>query len=282
MTSAARQLHLTPAAVSGVVKRVEESLGVRLFDRTTRSVQPTEEGLVLLEGCQDVVERWERALEDTSATTSTPNKRLGGTVHVSAPTDTSYQVVGPVVLTLAKAHPDLQVVVHPTDTLQHMHREAIDIAIRYGELPDSDLAAHHLADYPSILVASPSYTAERGWPTSLDDLSNHQTITLQLSNAPAMSWTLRPRRYGRNQQERQGPDSQHRPVTLRTPLCGDGFLARQWAIQGNGIVLKSLIDVIDDLESDRLHQVLPGVIGPAMPIHAVFPSRRHQPARVRT
>ncbi|MEZ4302319.1 MAG: LysR family transcriptional regulator, partial [Polyangiaceae bacterium] len=63
MTMAARQLHLTPAAVSAVVKRVEESIGVRLFERTTRSIQPTDEGLVVLQGCKDMVHRWQRTLE---------------------------------------------------------------------------------------------------------------------------------------------------------------------------------------------------------------------------
>lgn len=264
MTQAARQLHLTPAAVSAVVKRAEEALGVRIFERTTRSVHPTEEGLVVLEGCQAVVERWQRTLEDVKGAAS----KLSGTVHISAPADTTYQVVAPVVAALAEEHEQLQVIVHSTDSLLHLHRDAIDMAIRYGALPDSELAARTLTETPSILVAAPAYLERRGRPERPEHLERHQTITLQLSGAALTSWTLR-------------GEGRAREVPLRSPLCGDGYLARHWAIEGRGIAMKSLFDVIDDLEAGRLVRVLPACTTGTVAIHAVFPSRRYLPARVR-
>ena len=264
MTMAARQLHMTPAAVSAIVKRVEEAIGVRLFERTTRSIQPTEEGQVILEGCQDVVERWQRTLEEARGAV----QELSGTVHISAPADTSYQVVAPVVVALTREHPELRVVVHSTDALQHLHRDAIDMAIRYGPLPDSELSARKLVELPGVLVAAPSYLERWGRPETPAALADHRVITLQLSSVAVTTWTL----HGGGGVQR---------VPLRSPLCGDGYLARRWAIDGEGIALKSLFDVIDDLEAGRLVRVLPDHASEPGAIHVVFPGREYLPVRVR-
>ncbi len=264
MTRAARQMHVTPAAVSAAVRRVEEGLGVRLFERTTRSIHPTDEGLVVLEGCQEVVDRWRQTLEDVRGDA----RNLSGTVHVSAPADTTYELLAPVIVEVSAAHPDLQIVVHSSDTVQHLHRDAIDLAIRYGPLQDSTLTARKLADGPLVLVASPTYLGKRPPPQTPDELDEHRCITLQLSGAPVRSWSLR----------RAGA-AHH--VGLNSPLCGDGYLARRWAKAGMGIALKSLFDVIDDLESGELVRVLPDFDGGTMAIHSMFPSRRFLPERVR-
>ena len=266
MTLAARQLHLTPAAVSAAVRRIEEALGARLFERTTRSLHPTDEGALVLEACQEVIDRWARALEQVHG----PARELVGTVHLSAPSDTTHQVLAPVIVAVAEAHPKLEVVVHSSDTLQHLHRDAIDMAIRYGPLQDSSLSARKLAAHPGVLVASPAYLARRGRPRAPEDLADHRCITLQLSGAPVTVWPLREVSGGKATE-----------VALESPLCGDGHLARVWAVAGVGIARKSLFDVIDDLEAGRLERVLPGHLTRTTPIHAVFPSRRYQPARVR-
>ncbi len=266
MTLAARQLRLTPAAVSAAVHRIEEGLGVRLFERTTRSLHPTDEGELVVEACQEVVERWARAVEQVHG----PTPELMGRVHISAPSDTTHQVLAPVIVSVAEAHPKLEVVVHSSDALQHLHRDAVDMAIRYGPLQDSSLSARKLAAYPSVLVASPAYLARRGRPDTPEDLADHRCITLQHSGSPVTVWPLR---------EVNGGGATE--VTLESPLCGDGHLARSWAVAGVGIACKSLFDVIDDLEAGRLEHVLPGHLTRPTPIHAVFPSRRHQPARVR-
>lgn len=264
MTAAARQLHLTPAAVSALVRRVEESLGVRIFERTTRSVRPTEEGLVVLEGCHEVVARWQQTLDRILD----PESGLSGLVHVAAPSDTAYQILAPVVLALTEAHPNLQITVHASDALHHIHEDAIDMAIRYGPLDDSSLMARKLADAPRVLVASPDYLERRGHPHDPEDLATHRCLTLKLGEVPESRWALR-------------RDGVSHEVPLQGQLCADGHLARLWAVAGEGIASKSLIDVIDDLEAGRLVRVLEDYSGPSMPIHAVFPSRRYLPSRVR-
>lgn len=265
MTRAARHLHRTPAAVSAAVRRIEEGMGVRLFERTTRSVHPTDEGLAVLEGCQDVLNRWRRTLEEARGARA----EVVGTVHLSAPADTTYQVLAPVIVEVSERHPRLQVVVHSSDSLHHLHRDAIDMAIRYGPLQDSTLTARRLAECPGILVAAPAYLERHGSPEVPRDLIEHRCLTLQLSNVAVTSWNLLPE---------EGPVQE---VLLRSPLCGDGYLVRHWAVAGLGIARKSLFDVLDDLEAGRLVRVLPDHTSGSREIHAVFPSRRYLPARVR-
>ncbi len=264
MTVAAQQLHLTPAAVSATVLRIEGAIGVRLFERTTRSVHPTDEGLMVIGGCQDVVDRWRRILEEAKGRRA----ELEGTVHLSAPADTTYQILEPIVASLCVEHPRLRVVVETSDAVQHLHREAIDMAVRYGPLDDSTLSARKLVDLPGILVAAPSYLARRGAPVTPQDLADHRCLTLQRSTAPTGTWQLR-------------RGAEIHAQTLESPLCGDGYLVRRWAIAGMGIALKSLFDVIDQLEDGQLVRALPDYAGAPLAIHSVFPSRRFQTARVR-
>ncbi len=265
MTLAARQLQLTPAAVSAAVQRTEDALGVRLFERTTRSLHPTDEGDVIIAGCQDVVRRWQRTLDEATG----HGRELEGTVNLSAPADTTYQILESTVAKLCLEHPKLRVVLDTSDAIARLHRDAIDMAVRYGTPPDSTLTARKLVDAPALLVASPGYVREHGTPKTPEALSEHRCVTLRRAGLPVVVWHLR---HGDATVE----------VELDSPLCGNGFLARRWAVAGMGIAFKSLFDVIDDLESGRLVRVLPDFQGERAGIHVVFPSRRFLPARVRT
>lgn len=264
MTRAARQLHLTPAAVSAAVQRIEEALGLRIFERTTRSLHPTDEGLALLETCQEVLTRWQRGLESARG----QRADLEGTVHLAAPADTTYEVLDEVVTALCAEHRNLRIVLNVSDAVQHLHRDAIDMAIRYGALADSTLTARKLADGPTILVAAPRYLEQHGVPEHPDDLGAHRCLTLHRSNAPTISWQLL-------------RDGERHALTVDRALCGDGYLARRWAVAGHGIAFKHPFDVIHDLEAGRLVRVLPDYTGRMIPIHMVFPSRQFMPARVR-
>ena len=265
MTVAAKQLHLTPAAVSAAVQRIEGAIGVRLFERTTRSLHPTDEGLVIVDAAREVVERWQRALEAARD----QRGELEGEIHLSAPADTTYMLLEPLVAKLCAAHPKLRVVLVTSDALLHLHRESIDMAIRYGALADSTLVARKLVVCPRVLVASPAYLDAHGTPEVPEDLLSHRCLTLQLGSAPVSAWELQPH------------DGRVQTLRLDSPLCGDGYLVRRWAIAGMGIAFKSLFDVIEDLEAGRLVVVLPEYTGGNTPIHALFPSRRFQTARVR-
>ncbi|MCO4747155.1 MAG: LysR family transcriptional regulator [Proteobacteria bacterium] len=264
MTKAARQLQVTPAAVSATVQRIEEAIGIRLFERTTRSLHPTDEGLVVIEGCQEAVERWYRALEEARG----QGAELEGTIHLTGPADTTYELLGEIAATFNTDNPRTRVVLHTSDAVRHLLEDAIDVAIRYGPLEDSTLTARKLAESPRVLVASPGYLEQHGMPDSPAALIGHRCVTLHLANAPVVTWRLR-----------RGTET--REVTLKSTLCGDGYLARRWAISGRGIAFKALFDVIDDLEAGRLVHVMPAYSGDGGAIHALHPSRRFLPRRVR-
>lgn len=264
MTQAAQQLQLTPAAVSAAVQRIENAIGVRLFERTTRALHPTDAGVMIIDGCVDVVDRWSRALDDAQGQRS----QLEGTIHLSAPADTTYQLLEGVVADVCTEHPKLRVVLDSSDSIKHLHGEAIDMAIRYGPLPESTLSARKLAETPAVLVASPAYVDAHVEPETPEDLQAHRCLTLHLSNVPRVAWVL----HGHGET---------RTVSLDSQLCGDGYLARRWALAGMGIAFKSVFDVIDDLERGSLIRVLPGYRSEPLPIHAVFPSRRFRSTRVR-
>jgi DNA-binding transcriptional LysR family regulator len=264
MSLAARQLNLSPATVSSIVRRVELEIGVRIFERTTRTLRPSEDGLVLLKACREMLDRWQWAMDQVRGV----ERGVAGTVHISAPSDTAHQLLTPVLGALAGEHPDLQVVVHSSDVVHHLHRDAMDMALRYGELPSGGLMARNLAECPSVLVASRSYLKRQGHPASLEDLGQHRCLSLKRDGKVVTSWTL----------ESQG---EVHKVEFRGQLCGDGLLARRWALEGVGIAYKNLFDVIDDLERGSLVQVLPQYTGPLDVIHAVFPGPGHLPDRVR-
>jgi DNA-binding transcriptional LysR family regulator len=188
---------------------------------------------------------------------------------LSAPVDTTQQVVAEAVAGFCSAHPSIRVVVHPTDALQNVLADALDVSVRYGALLDSTLVARKLAESPRVFVASPEYLERRGAPKTADDLEQHRLLTLQLGNSAERSWRL----------FRSGSK---RDLHVDSPLCGDGLVVRRWAIAGHGIAFKALFDVVDDLQSGQLVRVLPDVRGAVVPIHAVFPSKTFIPARVRS
>lgn len=117
-------------------------------------------------------------------------------------------------------------------------------------------------------MASPGYLARRGSPESVEALAGHRCLTLHTADLPQTEWALL-------------VEGERRVLPVHSPLCGDGNLARRWALSGMGVALKSLFDVIDELESGQLVRVLPRVTGGMGAIQAVFPSRRFQPTRVR-
>lgn len=264
MSLAARQMRLTPAAVSASLRRLERELGTRIFERSTRSLRATDEGMVILDGCRAVTQRWQQTLEDIQG----EGDELRGSVRVSAPGDTAYQIMAPAIIELASRYPELQIVLHCADTLHHLQRDAIDMAIRYGKMQDSSLTARKVSERPGLLVASPTYLSKHPELKEPSDLHEHQTITLQLGERMLDTWTLVHKQ-----------DTQR--VKLHRPLCADGHLARQWALEGRGIAFKSLFDIIEDLERGTLIQVLPQYFTPKIPIHTVFPSNKHVPVRVR-
>lgn len=237
LSSAARQLGLSPATASASLKRLEETLGGRLFVRSTRSQRLTVEGEVFLEHCQQALQ----ALNDGRAAVSTGLAVIQGILQLSLPSDLGRNVVLPLIDDFQSRHPLLQIRVHCSDRVADVYRQPVDIALRYGEQPDSRLIALSIA--PSnrrVLCAAPSYIERFGTPLQPSDLAEHNCLIYQLSDQFHNRWTF----------SRDGTDMSVQVRGDRT--SDDGEIVRRWAVAGHGIAYKSALDVTTDLREGRL------------------------------
>jgi len=265
LSAAARQLQLTPAAASAALKRLEAALGVRLVERSTRSMRLTPEGELLREHA----ERALGELDDARAQLSAQRERLEGEVHLAAPSDLGREVLSGMLDDFMQRHPALRIVWHVSDSVHDLRRERVDLAVRYGEPPDSTLVARLLCTTRIVLVASPDYVARHGAPQHPGQLAQHNCLSLYRAGRPYLEWTF----------ARAGET-----ITVKVQgnrRADDGGLVRYWAVMGLGIALKSHLDVMGDLQAGRLVELMPHWLGLSYPLNAIVPTQRHLPLRVR-
>lgn len=265
LSAAARQLQLTPAAASASLKRLEATLAVRLVERSTRSMRLTPEGELLREHAQRAL----GVLDDARALLGAQREELAGEVHLAAPLDLGRSVLSPMLIPFLARHPQLRLVMHLSDAMHDLTRERVDLAVRYGVLPDSSLVGRPLAVTRRTLVASPAYLARHAAPEHPRDLDHHNCLALHLNERPELRWTFH-----------QGHDTV--AVKVRgNRVADDGGLVREWAVAGLGLAFKAGLDVQDDLAAGRLVEVMPAWRGAEFPVQAIVPTQRHLPLRVR-
>jgi len=265
LSAAGRDMRLSPAVVSNRVARLEGSLGVRLLNRTTRRVSPTEEGATFYEHCLSILNELEQAESVISERLTEPR----GPIKVTLPSVFGRLHVAPHVPAFLARHPHLQVRLHLTDSLVDLVQERIDLAIRIAELADSQAIARKLAPNRRVIVAAPAYLARHPAPREPADLLKHNCLLLRFPGSRQYRWTL------------QGPDG---PMTLRVAGSMDannGEVLRDWCLAGHGLALKSLWEIVDDLNDGRLEVVLPAFPPLGHAIYALYPHSRYLPARVR-
>lgn len=264
-SEAARQLDLSPAAVSATLKKLETQLNVRLLERSTRSLRLTPEGEQFLDTCERLLAVW----AEGEAQLCDRYCGLQGVMHLSAPTDLASVWLAAWLPAFLRQHPQLQVVLHASDTVQALPRDGLDMALRYGDLPDSSLVARRLCANRRVLVASPGYLRQHGAPTHPGDLVQHRCLTFFLSGRRHVQWQF----------QRAG-----RVLNIRVDgalSATDGSMVRQWALQGEGIAYKSRLDVLPDLQAGRLVPLLTDWSTEDSPLNAVLLSQKMVPLRVR-
>jgi DNA-binding transcriptional LysR family regulator len=265
LTAAARALRLTPAAASAMLKRVEARLGVRLFERSTRSMRLTAEGQTLL----DYVERALDLLEEGESQVATDVKGLVGNLRVAAPSDLSRHVLLPWFDEFLRRHPGVQLHLTVSDRVQDVIRDAVDVAVRYGVPGDSRLVARPLTVTRRIVCAAPAYLERHGEPRRPADLARHNCLLFHVGGSRDATWRF----------ERGSQWTEVRVDGDR--IADDAAIAHQWALIGAGIVCKAELDLAGDLDSGTLVRLLPEWEGEHYPLNAVMPSNRFVPARVR-
>ena len=266
LSAAGRHLRLSPAVVSHRLQQLENHLGVRLLNRTTRQVQPTEQGAAYYEACQDVMAALAHAESVVADAGGTPR----GSLRVTAPLGLGRRILAPLVPSFLERYPQLDVRLRLSDHLLDLLREAADVALRLATLTDSSLIARKIIDCPRMLCAAPSYLARNGTPERPEDLLDHQCLLLRFPGSTQYRWTLR---------TAEGPQTV--PVAGRID-ADDGDVLTEWARLGQGVVLKPVFEIADDLLPHLLVPVLPQYPPEPVSLSVVYPHRRLLPAKVKT
>lgn len=264
---AAEQLGQPKASVSTAVMQLEAHLGTRLLQRTTRRVQLTQDGQACLERCRDLladIDEWQTQFQTRSGAP------LQGRVRVDMSTGLARYAVVPRLPELLQRHPALEIELSSTERRVDLLREGFDCVLRAGEVGDTQLAARRLGELAMLNCASPDYLARHGTPTKLDDLARHRLIHFV--------GVLGTRSTGFDFE--QGGQVQHRPMA-GTVTVNNAEAYAAACLAGLGLIQVPWMGVQEALAQGRLVAVLPQHRPPALPVHLLYPHRRHVPARVR-
>jgi DNA-binding transcriptional LysR family regulator len=267
MSAAARDQRTSAAVASSRIAELERHLGVRLFNRTTRSLQPTEMGRIFHDGARKVLDAIAEAEAAVMDTAQTPR----GTLFVAAPLGVGRRFIAPHVPDFRDQCPQVDIRLRLSDRNVDLTAEGLDVAFHLGMLDDSALKMRTVADCPRILCAAPAYVAERGMPADGAALvaDRHACLNLRFPGAREFQWTLvtpeGPRRF-----EITGPFE-----------SDDGDVLTGWALAGRGIVLKPIFEVAEYLRDGRLVRVAAAT--PPLPVQltCLFPATRLRDPKVR-
>ncbi len=267
MSAAARDQRTSPAVASARISELEKHLGVRLFSRTTRSLQPTENGRIFYEGAQKILDAVEAAEGAVMNVTQNPR----GTVFVSAPLGVGRRFIAPYVPAFKDIYPQIDVRLRLSDRVIDVTAEGLDIAFHLGILDDSTLQMRRIADCPRVLCAAPAYIARRGMPWDGAALvtDRHDCLNLRFPGAKEFQWTL------------QTPEGPKRFEITGPFESDDGDVLTGWALAGRGIILKPIFEVADYLRSGALVPVATQTPPLATQLCSLSPDRRLRDPKVK-
>lgn len=265
LAATARALNITPPAVTMRLAAMEARLGVRLVNRTTRKISLTSEGeLYLLHASRILLD-----LRDMENQVASGSQTPRGTIRLNATLGFGRTVVAPLVSRFCKQYPDVQVNLEVTDRPVDLIENGFDLAIRFGELPDSRLNARRIMSNRRFLCASPLYLQQHGTPHTLSDLQQHRCIVHRQNIEAHGSW-----RFSKGKKTEL--------IKVDAALASnDGDIVMEWALDGLGILIRSEWDLNRYLESGRLTRILTDYTLPSADLFVYYPGQQHLPARVR-
>ncbi len=263
--AAAERSGLSTAMVSKHVKHLETRLGVRLLNRTTRSLSLTGPGTVYFERCQHAI----NDLEDAETLLSQSAVKPRGTLKISAPAVFSVNYLAPVLADYYARYPEMRIDLDLSDRVIDLVEEGFDAAIRISASPHPSLVARRLAQINLLFVAAPEYLARHGAPRSADELVNHQCITYTYSNN-GNAWVF------------DGPDGKFSVNITPRLRVNNGEMAVRAALQGLGITVQPTILIQEHIHAGTLVPILLDYPRPPISIYAVYPSRTFISAKLRT
>jgi DNA-binding transcriptional LysR family regulator len=259
---AARKLKLSPPAVTRLIAALEQRLGARLLQRTTRQVALTDVGANYLERARRIL----ADVEEAEGAAEGERTRPSGRLVVSAPLGFGRLHVSPIMSAYLKRYGEVSAELRLSDRMVNLVEDGVDLAVRIGHLPDSTLVARHVGVMPRIVVASSAYLKARGEPKTPEAIASHDTIQF----GPTPEW-----RFARDGRE-------FRVTCTPRLITNSADAAIQYAEQGGGLADVMAYQAADAIKGGRLRIVLAKFQPPALPIHIVYPTSRLLSAKVRT
>lgn len=266
LSAAARALDITPPAATWRLAAIEERLGVRLVNRNTRKISLTSEGEIYLLHATRLLAELHEMDEIVSSSRQAPR----GLLRVNAPLGFGRTVIAPLVSTFTARYPDVEVQLEVTDRPIDLIDNGFDLAIRFGELPDNRINARRIMSNRRFICASPTYLERKGIPKKLEDLASHRCIVHRQNDDAYGIW-------------RFILDGRTEIVKVHGALSSnDGDIVLGWALDGQGIVIRSEWDLAKYLESGRLRRILPEFSLPSADLYVYYPSKQNLAARARS
>ncbi len=262
---AARKLGLSPSGVTRLIAALEDRLGARLLQRTTRSVTLTDTGTRYLERARRILADVEEAEGSAEGERTRPSGRL----VVSAPVGFGRLHVSPVMSAYLKRYPEVLGELRLADRMVNLVEDGVDLAVRIGHLPDSSLVARHVGEMRRIVVASPDYLRQRGEPDTPEAIASHETIQFGATTA-SPDWRF----------VEDGREIRVACTPRFTTNSADAAI--QYAEQGGGLTRVLAYQAAEAIKAGRLTTVLAKFEQPPLPIHIVYPTSRLLSAKVRT
>ncbi len=265
-SAAGRELRMSTAVVSSRIANLEQRLGVRLLNRTTRNAKPTEEGLVYYDHCIKVL----ADIHEVEHSLAEMKRRPAGALRISMPISMGRAHIAPLMAEFLDQNPDIQIRLQATDRVVNILDEDVNVAIRKGVLPPSTDILRKLAPDLRVVCAAPSYWQKNGKPKTPEDLKSHNCLLLRYPGSRRYTWQF------------LDAEDAITNLTISGNLDSNSSdVLVDWALAGQGVIMKSVWDISSHLESGALVPVLAEYWPRDLSLNALMPSRREQPAKTR-
>lgn len=265
LAEAARRMDVTPSAVSQRLRQLETRLGLHLIHRSTRRFSLTEEGTLFYERAVALLAQVDDLIDDLRMRSG----EVAGTLHVGGPLGFGRHYLAPAIADFHTLHPKLMVSLTLSDVVSVADANRFDLIVHIGERPDSSVVAYPIAPNRRFICAAPGYLARHPAPRTPQDLAQHDCIVLRENDEDVTLWRFSKKRIEQS-------------VRVRAILSSnDGDVARQWALQGKGLIMRSEWNVAECLASGALVRVLPDWHVPDADIMAMVARREGMAGRVK-
>ncbi|KQU72557.1 MULTISPECIES: LysR family transcriptional regulator [Ensifer] len=267
LSAAGRDQRVTPAVASNRIKELERHMGVRLFNRTTRKLTPTEHGRVFYDGAVKILEAVNEAENAIADLSHNPK----GALKITAPLGIGRRLIASGIPEFHDKYPDIEVRLRLSDHNVDILSEGVDVAFKLGILEDSNLRMRGIMNCERVVCGAPAYFEKRGVPQTPDELiaDKHDCLLLRYPGSKEYFWTL------------QTPEGVRKLEVTGPYDSDDGDVLTQWALDGRGIINKPLFEVKSYINTGELVPILASTPPLGVQLAAIYPHKRFQDPKVR-